>query len=48
MPVTRKLPPLPNANIPLTDPETGMVSEAWYRFFVALLAVLGEGIPLIP
>lgn len=48
MPVSRRLPPLPPANIPVVDPQTGQMTEAWRRFYVDLLAVLAEAIGLIP
>lgn len=48
MPVVRKPPPLPDANIPVVDPATGLMTDAWRRYFVNLMAVLKEAIPLIP
>jgi hypothetical protein len=41
MPVTRKLPPLPDAAVPVLD-ENGRMTDAWRRFFVALMVVLAE------
>lgn len=48
MPVTRELPPLPAPDVPLVDPETGLITPPWYRFFLALMAVLAEMRGLIP
>ena len=47
MPVLRDVPPLPLPSIPVIDPKTGLISDAWYRYFVALDALLREAIPLI-
>jgi hypothetical protein len=41
MPVTRQLPPLPDAAVPVFD-ENGRNSDAWRRFYVALMVVLDE------
>ncbi len=28
--------PLPNADVPIIDPRTGLVSRPWYQFFEAV------------
>jgi hypothetical protein len=48
MPVTRKVPPLPDWSIPIIDPETGRMTPPWYQFFQKLLAVIAEAVGLIP
>lgn len=48
MPVSRRLPPLPPAHIPVVDPQTGLMTRAWREYFVALQAILAEAIALIP
>lgn len=43
MPTTAPLlPPLPAQNVPLVDPETGVVNRDWYRFFSILVIVLRQ------
>ena len=29
--------------VPLTDPDTGVISNAWYRFFLSLFTLTGSG-----
>jgi hypothetical protein len=48
MPVARKLPPLPRSDVPVIDPQTGKMNDAWYRFFFELLLTLEEMRGLIP
>lgn len=48
MPVSRKLPPMPRADIPIIDPATGRMDISWYRFFVELMTTLEEMRTLIP
>ena len=48
MPVSRKLPSLPPAEVPIIDLATGQMSESWRRFFVELMIVLQEMRTLIP
>lgn len=40
--VTRVIPPMPDASIPVVDPSTGLMTPAWRTFFFSLLAVLAE------
>lgn len=47
MPVTRRLPPIPDANVPVID-LNGQMTDAWRRFFIELLVVLEEMRGLIP
>jgi len=54
-PVPVTSPPLPPAHIPVVDPKTGLMTEGWYRYHVAmqdhekkLLKLLAEIVSLIP
>lgn len=47
MPVTRKLPPLPDPNIQYIDPSTGKPTDAFYNYLFLLMAWLTEAAPLI-
>lgn len=48
MPIARAVPKAPPPGVPVVDPETGQVNQAWYAFFQQLLALLAEIKAAIP
>lgn len=48
MAISRVIPPIPEPHIPIINPETGLMSVEWYRWFVSLYAVLNEIRSAIP
>lgn len=42
MAATRKLPPIPPSNIPLTEADGKTLTKEWRAFLIALLAAVAE------
>lgn len=42
MAIDAPLPALPKDSVPVVDPATGLINPDWFRFFLALVAMLKE------
>jgi len=48
MPISRPVPPVPPAHIPMVDPSTGLLTQAWVEYFQKLDAFNREVKALVP
>ena len=43
MPSVSNLTSIPAPRVPLVDPETGLITNEWYRFLLNLFTLVGSG-----